>query len=145
MNVIASIDLPKSVRNRCIIMFVVSLCYFDYAPSVVKGCLSYECVRSFLEMHIKNTEVEKSYNVACSKYRESKFGTLCFKFYLSSQFVQNLDRNKYDWSHILSANPPLYVINMIVVYYRILAVGFESNLSRGLNLVYKNSLILCSF
>ena len=51
---IAPTKRPKSVRNHCVIeRSVVSLCYFTYALSVVKGCLSYDWIRP-LPFSLKN-------------------------------------------------------------------------------------------
>ena len=47
MTVVALTGRPMSALNRCVIeLSVASLPYCDYALSVVKGCLSYDCVRS---------------------------------------------------------------------------------------------------
>ena len=42
MMLVAQKDHPKFVSNHCVIKhFVASLCYFDYAPSLLQGCSSY--------------------------------------------------------------------------------------------------------
>ena len=47
MAIVAPADRPKSVRYRYVIeRFLVSLCNFTFALSVVLGCLSYGFVRS---------------------------------------------------------------------------------------------------